>query len=835
MTTTTPLIRTQITGMTCGGCAARVQRALDAMPSVADVAVNLTGETAQLRLAGGQSAADLAKVLTDAGYPARMAEARLQIENLSCASCVGRAERALIATPGVVTASVNLATETGHVTYLAGSTDAAALAQVVTDAGYRARSMDAEQTQDASARKADEAEELRRSFLLALVLALPVFVLEMGSHLIPALHHAIVQSIGLQTSWMIQFALTTVLLLGPGRRFYTSGYPALLRRAPDMNSLVALGTSAAYGFSVVALFAPALLPAASRAVYFEAAAVIVTLILLGRWLEARAKGRTGAAIAKLIRLAPSTARVERDGAIIDVAVSELRLGDLLHIRPGERLAADGVVASGSSYIDEAMITGEPLPVAKALGAAVTGGTVNGTGALTVTATAVGADTTLAQIIRMVEDAQGSKLPIQALVDRVTLWFVPAVLAIAVVTVMVWVLFGPEPALTHALVAGVAVLIIACPCAMGLATPTSIMVGTGRAAEMGVLIRKGVALQALSDVAVVAFDKTGTLTEGKPILTDFEVVDGEDRDAVLGLVASLEQASEHPIAEALVSAAQDKGLVMQAASDVEAVVGHGVRGLVDGRALLVGAARMMAAEGIEVGNLAVRADGFADAGKTPVFVALDGACVAVFAVADTVKASSAEAIRALHGMGLRTVMITGDAQGAADAIARQLGIDEVVAEVLPSGKTEALERLKAHGKVAFVGDGINDAPALAVADVGLAIGTGTDIAIEAADVVLMSGDVQGVARAVDISRRTMRNIRQNLFWAFAYNVALIPVAAGLFYPAFGWQLSPILAAGAMALSSVFVLSNALRLKAVRLEGPSVAATAHPLQNRAEVAT
>ncbi len=835
MTTTTPLIRTQITGMTCGGCAARVQRALDAMPGVADVAVNLTGETAQLRLAGGQSAADLAKILTDAGYPARMAEARLQIENLSCASCVGRAERALIATPGVVTASVNLATETGHVTYLAGSTDAAALAQVVTDAGYRARSMDAEQTQDASARKADEAEELRRSFLLALVLALPVFVLEMGSHLIPALHHAIVQSIGLQTSWMIQFALTTVLLLGPGRRFYTSGYPALLRRAPDMNSLVALGTSAAYGFSVVALFAPALLPAASRAVYVEAAAVIVTLILLGRWLEARAKGRTGAAIAKLIRLAPSTARVERDGAIIDVAVSELRLGDLLHIRPGERLAADGVVASGSSYIDEAMITGEPLPVAKALGAAVTGGTVNGTGALTVTATAVGADTTLAQIIRMVEDAQGSKLPIQALVDRVTLWFVPAVLAIAVVTVMVWVLFGPEPALTHALVAGVAVLIIACPCAMGLATPTSIMVGTGRAAEMGVLIRKGVALQALSDVAVVAFDKTGTLTEGKPILTDFEVVDGEDRDAVLGLVASLEQASEHPIAEALVSAAQDKGLVMQAASDVEAVVGHGVRGLVDGRALLVGAARMMAAEGIEVGNLAVRADGFADAGKTPVFVALDGACVAVFAVADTVKASSAEAIRALHGMGLRTVMITGDAQGAADAIARQLGIDEVVAEVLPSGKTEALERLKAHGKVAFVGDGINDAPALAVADVGLAIGTGTDIAIEAADVVLMSGDVQGVARAVDISRRTMRNIRQNLFWAFAYNVALIPVAAGLFYPAFGWQLSPILAAGAMALSSVFVLSNALRLKAVRLEEPSVPVAVRPLQNRAEVAT
>jgi Cu+-exporting ATPase len=816
MTDTTPLIRTQVTGMSCGGCAARVQRALDAMPGVADVSVNLTGETAQLRLAAGQSAADLVQTLTGAGYPARVSQARLQIENMSCASCVGRAERALMAHPGVVTASVNLATETAHVTYLAGGSDADTLAQVVTDAGYPARSMDGEQTQDASARKADEAEDLRRSFLLAFALALPVFVLEMGSHLIPAIHTAIMQTIGFQTSWMIQFALTTVLLLGPGRRFYTTGYPALLRRAPDMNSLVALGTSAAYGFSVVALFAPALLPAASRAVYFEAAAVIVTLILLGRWLEARAKGRTGAAIAKLVRLAPSTARVERDGVLSDVAVVELRLGDLIHIRPGERLAADGLVASGSSYIDEAMITGEPLPVAKVLGDPVTGGTVNGTGALTVTATAVGADTTLAQIIRLVEDAQGSKLPIQALVDRVTLWFVPAVLAIALVTVLAWVLFGPEPALTHALVAGVAVLIIACPCAMGLATPTSIMVGTGRAAELGVLIRKGVALQALSDVAVVAFDKTGTLTMGKPVLTDFEVIDGQDAGAILADVASLEQASEHPIAEALVKAAQAKGLVMQTPEDVVAVVGHGVRGHVDGRALLVGAARMMVAEGIEVGELGMRADGFADAGKTPVFVARDGKCVASFAVADTVKASSAEAIRALHAMGLRTVIITGDAQGAADAIARQLGIDEVVAEVLPSGKTDALERLKVHGKVAFVGDGINDAPALAAADVGLAIGTGTDIAIEAADVVLMSGDVQGVARAVDISRRTMRNIRQNLFWAFAYNVALIPVAAGVFYPAFGWQLSPILAAGAMALSSVFVLSNALRLKAVRLE-------------------
>ncbi len=810
-----PILRFHVSGMTCGGCAARVQRALEAVSGTADVAVNLAAETAQLRLAGDKTAADLAATLTIAGYPARIAEARLQVDRLSCASCVGRAERALWSDPAVVSVSVNLASETAQVSYLEGSTDAVRLAQAVTEAGYPSTVIgEPTDAPDQAARKAQEADGLRRDLSLAGALTLPVFVLEMGSHMIPALHHLIMQTIGMQTSWLIQFALTTLLLLGPGRRFYTSGYRALWKRAPDMNSLVALGTSAAYGFSVVALFAPALLPAASRAVYFEAAAVIVTLILLGRWLEARAKGRTGAAISKLIRLAPSTARVERDGALIDLPVADLRFGDLIHVRPGERLAADGEVTTGTSYLDEAMITGEPLPVAKSPGDPVTGGTVNGTGALTVTATAVGRDTMLAQIIRMVEEAQGTKLPIQALVDRVTLWFVPAVLGIAVVTVLAWVAFGPAPALTHALVAGVAVLIIACPCAMGLATPTSIMVGTGRAAEMGVLVRKGAALQALSEVSVVAFDKTGTLTMGKPSVAGFV---GEDEDTVLQLVASLEQASEHPIAEAFVGAAQVRGLGLSAAEGVEAVVGHGVRGGVEGHLVLAGAARMMATEGVDLGSLKAAAEEFASAGQTPVFVALDGVLVGVFAVADTVKPSSAAAIKALHDMGLRTVMITGDTQGAAEAVARGLGIDEVVAEVLPSGKTEALERLKTHGKVAFVGDGINDAPALAAADVGLGIGTGTDVAIEAADVVLMSGDVQGVARAVDISRRTMRNIRQNLFWAFAYNVALIPVAAGLFYPAFGWQLSPILAAGAMALSSVFVLSNALRLRAVRLEG------------------
>src|SRR5690606_38501910 len=603
-----------------------------------------------------------------------------------------------------------------------------------------------------------------------------------------------------------------LLLILPGRRFYQQGIPALLRLAPDMNSLVAVGTAAAYGYSLVATFLPALLPSGTVNVYYEAAAVIITLILLGRYLEARARGRTSEAIQRLVGLQPRVAHVQRDGQLVDVPVAEVQTGDLLEVRPGERIPVDGELLDGRSYVDESMITGEPVPVEKTLGSQLVGGTVNQTGAFTLRATAVGGQTVLAQIIRLVEQAQGSKLPIQAVVDRVTMWFVPAVMGAALLTFLVWLLVGPQPALTFALVNAVAVLIIACPCAMGLATPTSIMVGTGRGAELGVLFRKGEALQLLRDARVVAVDKTGTLTEGRPALTDLDVAGGFERSEVLRLVAAVESSSEHPIARAIVEAAEAEGLDVPRARDFDSITGMGVRASVEGRGVEVGADRHMRSLGLDVGAFSATSERLGSEGKSPLYAAIDGRLAAIIAVADPIKADTPAAIAALHALGLKVAMVTGDNARTAQAIADRLGIDEVVAEVLPDGKVESVQALRsAHGRVAFVGDGINDAPALAEADVGIAIGTGTDIAVEAADVVLMSGSLQGVPTAIALSKATIGNIRQNLFWAFAYNTALIPVAAGVLYPAFGILLSPILAAGAMSLSSVFVLANALRLR------------------------
>ena len=608
------------------------------------------------------------------------------------------------------------------------------------------------------------------------------------------------------------FVLATIVQFGPGLRFYRKGIPALLKLSPDMNSLVVLGSTAAWAYSVVATFLPSLLPAGMVNVYYEASAVIVTLILLGRLLEARAKGRTGAAIAKLVGLQPKSARVERNGEIVDLPLDEVQAGDVVQVRPGDRLPVDGVVIAGSSFVDESMITGEPVPVTKSEGATVVGGTINKTGSFTYRATKVGADTLLAQIIRMVQQAQGAKLPIQALVDRITAWFVPAVMAVAAVTFLLWLLLGPEPAFTFALVNAVAVLIIACPCAMGLATPTSIMVGTGRAAELGVLFRKGEALQSLRSAQVIALDKTGTLTAGHPELTDFEVAAGVEPDAALRLVAAVESASEHPIAAAIVTAARAKGLSVPAVEGFEAVPGFGAQGRVAGQAIAVGADRYMTKLGLDPSAFKATAERLGQQGKTPLYAAIDGRLAAIIAVADPVKPSTPAAIAALHAMGLKVAMITGDNRRTAEAIARGLGIDEVVAEVLPEGKVDTINRLKSGGrKVAFVGDGINDAPALAAADVGIAIGTGTDIAIESADVVLMSGELTGVPAAIGLSQATIRNIKENLFWAFAYNVLLIPVAAGALYPVSGTLLSPMIAAGAMALSSVFVVGNALRLR------------------------
>ncbi|QHQ37437.1 heavy metal translocating P-type ATPase [Algicella marina] len=786
-----------IDNMHCGSCTSRVEDALRAVPGVLSAEANLASESAKVTALPGALPA-IADALAAAGYPLASEPLRLSIQNMTCASCVARVEKAIAAVPGVTAASVNLATESAEVHAAPGTRPAieAALAA----AGYPARS-----EAPAPDRKAREADALRRNLILAALLTLPVFVLEMGSHAFPAFHMWIAETIGHTASRLIQFALTTAVLAIPGRLFFTRGLPALARRAPDMNALVALGAGAAWAFSTVVTFAPALVPQASRNVYFEAAAVIVTLILAGRWLEARAKGRTGAAIERLAGLAPKTARVIRGGETIELPIAQITTGDLIEVRPGERIATDGQVTKGSSFVDESMLTGEPAPVQKGTGETVTGGTVNGTGAFTFRATATGEGTRLAQIMKLVEEAQSARLPIQSLVNRITAWFVPAVIAAALLTTGLWLAFGPS--LAHALTAGVAVLIIACPCAMGLATPTSIMVGTGRAADLGVLFRKGDALQSLAGIRTIALDKTGTLTEGRPTLTHLtETVPG-----ALRLIAAAEAASEHPIARALVQAVQ--GDIPQAES-FESLTGLGIRARVEGRDILVGAARLMAREGIDTAPLSDEAANLAARGQTPLYAAIDGNLAALISVSDPLKKTTAAAIRALHASSLRVAMITGDARATAEAIGAEIGIDEITAEVMPEGKTQALKALP--GPTAFVGDGINDAPALAAADIGIAIGTGTDVAMEAADVVLMSGDLTGVATAIDLSRATLANIRQNLFWAFAYNVTLIPVAAlGL--------LSPALAAGAMALSSVFVVTNALRLRRAGPKPQSASAT------------
>lgn len=817
-----------IDGMSCASCSARVSRALDAAEGVDDAAVNLVTGTARFRAAGPEDLAGAVAMLDELGYPAQRREARFRIANLTCSSCVGRAQRALASVPGVLAATVNLATETASVTYLEGATDLDALAEVSRSAGYPVEIINRDPAQPDDTTRQAEAAEIRRQAVWAGLLTLPIFILEMGGHLVPAFHHAIAQSIGTGTSWLIQGILATAVLAGPGRLFFSRGIPALMRGAPDMNSLVALGTGAAWGFSMVALAWPSLLPAATRAVYFEAAAVIVTLILVGRWLEARAKGRAGAAIQGLLGLKVRTARVMRNGVATDIDIDDVQTGDTILIRPGERVPADGTVLDGASRIDESMMTGEPAPVAKAAGDPVTGGTVNGSGGLTVRVTRTGQDTTLAQIVRMVEEAQGAQLPIQALVDRVTLWFVPAVLSCAALTVILWLIIGPDPAISFALVAGVSVLIIACPCAMGLATPTSILVGTGRAAELGVLFRKGDALEVLNRVDVIAFDKTGTLTMGRPAMTDLVAAPGIDPDEVLRRVAAVEARSEHPVATAILDAARQQGHAIPEAEDFSAVAGYGVEGRVDGKRVQVGAERLMTRAGIAVDAFAPQAQARAARGETVLYAAIDGRLAVMISVSDPVKAESQTALSALAQRGYDIAMITGDKRETAEAIARDIGISHVIAEVLPDGKVDALATLKAQGrKVAFVGDGINDAPALAFADVGIAIGTGTDIAIETADVVLMSGDLRGVVNAVNLSRRTMRNIRQNLAWAFGYNTALIPVAAGILYPAFGVLLSPVFAAGAMALSSVSVVTNALRLRRIR---PAMQGAAMPAAPR-----
>ena len=732
----------------------------------------------------------------------------IDITGMSCASCVARVEKVLRKVPGVTSASVNLATERATVE----GGDGEALLKAIEKAGYAAQKTPETQDHSGHQHHDEDAALLRRDVAIAALLTLPIFVLEMGSHLYMPFHMGLMGIVPTQTLWIGYFIATSVVLFGPGWRFFKHGIPALFRGAPEMNSLVSLGAGAAWLYSVVATFAPAVLPEGTRHVYYEAAAVIVTLILVGRWLEALARGRTGEAIQRLVREQARTARVQRDGKLLDLAIEQVVVGDIIVVRPGEKIAVDGEIVEGSSHVDESMISGEPLPVSKTIGAEVIGGTLNTSGSFSFRATKVGGDTMLAQIIRMVEEAQGGKLPIQAVVDKITAWFVPAVIALAIVTFAVWVVFGPQPAYAFGLVNAVAVLIIACPCAMGLATPTSIMVGTGRAAELGVLFRKSEALQQLRDAKVVAFDKTGTLTLGRPALTDLILDDDFTHDEVLALVAAVEAKSEHPIATAIVTAAEKAGLSLGTVSDFYAHAGNGVTARVDGRLVSIGSQRHLSH--LDFSDFAQAIDRLADEGKTPVFAAIDDKLAAAIVVADTIKPTSKAVIAALHAMGVKTAMISGDNRRTAEAIARQLGIDEVRAEVLPADKVAAIKSLRQFGPVAYVGDGINDAPALAEADVGIAVGTGTDAAIESADVVLLGGDLKGVLNALTVSRATMKNIWENLGWAFGYNVLLIPLAAGALYPAFGLLLNPMFGAGAMALSSVLVVGNAQRLRTVK---------------------
>jgi heavy metal translocating P-type ATPase len=627
--------------------------------------------------------------------------------------------------------------------------------------------------------------------------------------MIPAFHHFIINTLGQTLSWSIQFVLTTLVLAFPGRRFFTLGGKALFRLAPEMNALVALGAGAAWAYSTLVLVAPELFPVDARHIYFEAAAMITTLILAGRYMEARARGRTSAAIRKLIGLRPQTARVERDGEIVEQALDSLVPGDRVHVRPGERLPVDGTVADGQSYVDESMLTGEPVPVLKSEGDAVVGGSMNTNGALTIRTERTGADTVLSQIIAMVEHAQGAKLPIQSLVDRVTGVFVPAMIAIAVITFFTWLMLAPDAGMSEALVKAVAVLIIACPCAMGLATPTSIMVGAGRGAELGVLFRQGEALQSLAGIRVAAFDKTGTLTEGRPALTAIHTSGDLGEDDALALAAALEHKSEHPIARAVLKAAEERAISRPALNDWRAEAGFGVTAVLDDQSVALGSKRYMTRLGVDLDPLAPAIKALDESGVTVILLARDTQIQAVFGVSDPIRSGAFEALEALRRQGVKIAMITGDGEAPAQAVGQALGIEDIRAETPPDEKYQAVASLrKAYGPIAFIGDGINDAAALAEADVGVAMGSGSDIAVESADVVLMRDDPARVAAALGLSRATLNNIKQNLVWAFGYNALLIPVAAGVFTPVFGWSLSPIFAAAAMAASSVCVLTNAL---------------------------
>jgi Cu+-exporting ATPase len=738
-----------------------------------------------------------------------MERVALPVRGMHCAACVGRVERALGGVAGVESAAVNLATEQATVAFDPGRTDFAHLRAAVAAAGYELaepradRGVGAATDRESAAREAEQRHE-KLKFVAGAVLSAPVLVGGMA-HVLPGIPEL------LQNPWCM-LALATPVQFWVGWSFHTGFLHDLRYRSASMSTLVSIGTSAAYFFSLAVTLWPHAFAGHGATTYYDVSAVVITLVVLGRWLETRARGRTSEAIRRLVALAPRTARVIRDGREADVPTAEVVAGDFVRIRPGERIPVDGVVAEGASAVDESMLTGESLPVEKAPESKVFAGTVNRMGSFIFRAARVGSETTLARIIKLVAEAQGSRAPIQRLADRVAAVFVPVVLVLAALTFLAWWLFGPAPAGLFALTNAVAVLVIACPCAMGLATPTAIMVGTGRGAEVGVLIKSAAALELLHRVDTVVFDKTGTLTVGRPAVTDVVAVAPATEDEVLALAAAAEQGSEHPLGEAIVARAKERGLALPPVGGFTTVPGQGVDArAADGRVLL-GNRAFMDARGIDVAALAESACRLAADGKTVMHLAFEGRALGLIAAADTLKPEAAAAVAALKRLGLGVVMLTGDNRLTADAIARAAGVDRVLAEVLPEAKAREIQKLRAEGhRVAMVGDGINDAPALAQAEVGIAMGSGTDVAIEAADVMLMRGDLRGVVAAIELSRRTIRVIRENLVWAFGYNAVLIPVAAGALYPFWGVLLSPILAGAAMAFSSVSVVTNSLRLK------------------------